>query len=71
MGTPATPPGAQCDTCQHYRGLSEVSPGLDLESDWLPACAAYPLGIPDPLLRDAADHRQPYRGDGGVRYTPR
>lgn len=71
MGTSTTPPGAQCDGCRHYRGLAEVTYGPDIESDWVPACAAYPAGIPDMLLRDAADHRQPYPGDGGVRYAPR
>jgi hypothetical protein len=36
-----------------------------------PGCAAFPDAIPDAILLNKHDHRQPYPGDGGVRYTPR
>ena len=32
------------------------------------ACAAYPGGIPAPLLDATADHRNPYPGDRGIRF---
>jgi hypothetical protein len=32
------------------------------------ACAAFPGGIPAPLLDASADHRKPYPGDQGIRF---
>ncbi|OJW20446.1 MAG: hypothetical protein BGO49_04355 [Planctomycetales bacterium 71-10] len=34
-------------------------------------CAAFPRGIPGPILVMEADHREPYPGDGGIRFEPR
>ncbi len=34
------------------------------------ACAAFPGGIPAPLLGASADHREPYPGDQGIRFEP-
>lgn len=67
MGGPSTPPGKQCSGCRHYLGLRDVDPQPNMEGLWLPACRAFPGGIPDPLLRDHADHASPYPGDGGTR----
>jgi hypothetical protein len=33
-------------------------------------CRAFPGGIPDPILVMDHDHREPYPGDGGIRYEP-
>lgn len=33
-------------------------------------CRAFPDGIPEAILETRVDHRQPFRGDGGFRYTP-
>lgn len=33
-------------------------------------CRAYPDGIPEAISDNRHDHRQPYRGDGGVRFEP-
>ncbi len=33
-------------------------------------CTAFPDGIPMPILRNRADHREPYEGDHGVRFEP-
>jgi hypothetical protein len=46
---------SQCASCRHYRP-SDV------------ACAAFPDGIPYEIATNQVSHRQPYEGDGGVRY---
>ena len=33
-------------------------------------CEAFPKGIPDAILNNEHDHRQPYEGDGGITYRP-
>ena len=49
-----------CGVCVH-RSVGEVG--------W--ACKAFPGGIPEPILRNQADHRRAYEGDGGVRFQAR
>lgn len=34
------------------------------------SCSAYPEGIPEEIFRSIADHRRPYRDDGGIRFEP-
>jgi hypothetical protein len=33
-------------------------------------CSAFPDGIPEVILLNLHDHREPYPGDNGVRFTP-
>jgi hypothetical protein len=33
---------------------------------WPPTCAAFPEGIPEPILLGLYDHTKPYAGDGGL-----
>lgn len=33
-------------------------------------CKAYPGGIPREILRGNHDHREPFAGDGGMRFDP-
>lgn len=33
-------------------------------------CAAFPDGIPKPILLARANHRQPYPGDRGILFEP-
>lgn len=48
-----------CTGCAHFRPDAEIL-----------ACAAYPAGIPDRIIRNLYDHRRPYRGDGGTQFAP-
>ena len=34
------------------------------------ACNAYPKGIPDEILDNEVDHREPVNGDKGLRFKP-
>jgi len=50
----------QCFRCKHFT------------EDSLPlACAAFPKGIPVPILVAKADHTEPYEGDHGIQFEPR
>jgi hypothetical protein len=48
----------QCINCSHF----------DLESIEAMRCRAFPGGIPEDILRNSCDHREPYPGDNGFRY---
>lgn len=62
-----TMPAMQCLTCEHFR-----SP-LDYDDPSFPeqTCDAYPKGIPVEIWTMQADHREPFAGDGGVRWASR
>lgn len=54
-----------CPDCVHFHGEdSDDAPDLV-------TCLAFPAGIPDEILRQGFDHRNPYDGDNGVMFTPR
>lgn len=44
-----------CWRCKHRYGWS---------------CKAYPEGIPEPIFNEEHDHREPYKGDNGIRFEP-
>ena len=51
----------QCLNCAHF--LGGFSDGFH--------CTAYPFGgeeIPEDIVTGVADHREPYKGDHGIRY---
>lgn len=33
-------------------------------------CSAFPAGIPDAIINNVADHREPFEGDRGILYDP-
>lgn len=47
----------QCQACRHYRNNA--------------TCSAFPNGIPIIILQDEHDHRKPYPGDRGIRFSPK
>ena len=40
----------------------------ELTDDLIPACKAFPRGIPLAIWQGRNNHTQPYPGDNGVRY---
>lgn len=57
----------QCERCRHLNRLADGRP--------LFVCEAFPDGVPSIMLRGdverrqpPADHRQPFPGDGGIRF---
>ncbi len=48
----------QCNQCRHV-------------SDNGMTCAAFPQGIPIPILSGKVQHTKPYPGDHGIRFEPR
>ena len=57
----------QCLWCRHFR--TDISDVDDLAKGW--RCDACPKRIPDAILDNEADHRQPYEGDRGIVFEPR
>lgn len=49
-----------CSGCQHLIG--------DLRD---PKCAAFPAGVPWPILLSQADHRKAYPDDRGIKFAPK
>ena len=45
---------SQCFTCKHYLGNYH--------------CAAFQDGVPDEILFNEHNHREPFEGDQGIRY---
>jgi hypothetical protein len=45
---------SQCLMCRHW-----IKDG---------ACAAFPFGVPDAILTNEHDHREPYDGDNGITF---
>jgi hypothetical protein len=53
-------PIKQCTLCAHWAP----------DGSGTQTCAAFPVGIPDEIWWNRADHRKPFPGDHGVRWAP-
>lgn len=51
--------------CRHYRGVEQLD---GTEATERHVCAAFPGGIPMPIVLGEDMHVRPWPGDGGVRY---
>lgn len=40
------------------------------QSEMITTCDAFPKGIPEQILQDGYNHRQPFTGDHGIRFEP-
>lgn len=60
-----SPRAAPCGTCSRFTGVSQPD-GTEASERW--ACAAFPEGIPQPILLGRNMHTQPYPGDHGFQY---
>lgn len=54
-----TGPRSQCDACRHLRDG-------DIDQPW--NCDAFPVAIPEPVLWNEQDHREPIPGDNGIQF---
>lgn len=61
------PRDSQCALCRHFRGVKWL--GEEETTERL-ICEAFPEGIPEVILLDERDHREPFPGDRGVRFEP-
>jgi hypothetical protein len=52
-----------CGECAHFSEEAR-------EEDHRPTCAAFPGGIPDEILFDGFDHREPHPDDNGIQFEP-
>jgi hypothetical protein len=57
-------PTSQCHTCQHFRSPFSG----DGTGEGGPTCAAFPDGIPEAILTNQVDHRDPQPGDHGIQW---
>ena len=62
---------ASSDKELHDRGLLSPSCGNCRHHDGFFGCAAFPRGIPFPILAGGLTHIEPLPNDNGVQYEPR
>lgn len=63
-------PAPMCMWCVHFR--DDIGPVDEEGGHTGPlACMAFLNGIPDVIIDNDFDHRQPYPGDNDVRFEPK
>lgn len=68
------PPPTQCLDCRHLKAertrlvAQAKQPGEEPVVAY--TCTAFPKGIPKAIDEGRHDHREPYKGDHGVRFAP-
>lgn len=59
-----------CDACVRLRKRSGPEAETSL-ARWIPYCDAFPERVPNEIYLAGFDHRQPFEGDGDVRFELR
>jgi hypothetical protein len=61
-------PVSQCSTCARFQSPFASVTSLRSRLKQGATCAAFPDGIPEDILRNLVDHRNPVKGDHGLRW---
>lgn len=59
-------PRCNARNCKHFWGI--IQPDRAEEGSQMPACKAFPKGIPDKIAYGTNRHTRPVKGDHGIQF---